>query len=313
MYIAGQLGGDARGRKLKPLGPALILGGLGQAGGLLASSLAGAGDAVTYADLRNRPDWIPPASYLQGDVTRPNTLLRQRIAASGCVVVCLPEEAALSAAPRILDAMAAGALWVDTLSVKSGICRVLRHCRRKIQMVSINPMFAPALGWRDHPVAVVEVASGARTRRFIQLLRSLGATVEILTAEAHDSLTAVIQVATHAAILSFGMLLLDLEYDVAKGLAVATPPHRLLLALLSRIVSANPEVYWDIQHHHPDGEAVRGKLVQAVAALDAAAKDSPAQFRNLLDQLRSLLSPKQELLQSLSDKMVAHHTPGTSK
>src|ERR1017187_1465862 len=147
--------------------------------------------------------------------------------AGECVLVCLPEEAALSAAGPILGAMADGALWVDTLSVKSGICRLLGDCRRSIEMVSINPMFAPALGWQGHPVAVIALSSGPKSQTLINLLRSWGAAVEVLTAEAHDSLTAIIQVATHAAILSFGALLLDLEYSVERGLAIATPPHRL--------------------------------------------------------------------------------------
>lgn len=283
----------------------LVLGGLGQTGGLLARSFTNAGAEVTYADRHDRPEYVPPGSYLQGDVTRPDAVLLKSIAAAECVLVCLPEEAALSAAGPILGAMADGALWVDTLSVKNRICRLLGDCRRSIEMVSINPMFAPALGWQGHPVAVIALSSGPKSQTLINLLRSWGAAVEVLTAEAHDSLTAIIQVATHAAILSFGALLLDLEYSVERGLAIATPPHRLLLALLSRIISANPAVYWEIQHCHPEGEIVRRRLSRAVECLDAAAAaDSPAQFQQFFADIRSLLSAKRESLGALSDRIV---------
>jgi len=283
----------------------VILGGLGQAGGLVAGCFTEAGTQVTYVDRRPRPAAVPADRYLQADVTQPGTNLIRKVAAADCVVVCLPEEAALAAASHILGAIADGALWVDTLSVKSGICRVLRDCKRNIEIVSINPMFAPALGWRGHPVAVIEVSSGPKSRAFMEIVESLGAAVEIVTAETHDSLTATIQVATHAAILSFGALLLDLDYDVEKGLALATPPHRLLLALLSRVVSANPDVYWDIQHFHPEGVRVRQQMARTVACLDAAAAaDSPAQFQQLFGQLGALLSAKKDSLGALSERIV---------
>jgi len=290
---------------------ALILGGLGQVGGLMADCLAGAGVEVTYADLGNRPNWLPSPRYLSADVTAPDTPLLERIAAAACVVVCLPEEAALAAAPRVLEAMPDGAVWIDTLSVKTGICRILCDCRRNVEMLSINPMFAPALGWRGHPVAVVELASGVRSAAFLELLRAQGATVEMLTADAHDALTATIQVATHAVILAFGTLLLDDDYSMEKRMALATPPHRLLLALLSRIVSSNPEIYWDIQRHHPKGDAVRRKLAHTLRSLD----ESPAQFERLFEQLRARLSPSHDFLKSLGDRIVneAYQTPGTIK
>ena len=105
--------------------------------------------------------------------------------------------------------------------------------------------------------------------------------------ETHDKLTAAIQVATHAAILSFGVVLLELGYDIEKGLAIATPPHLTLLSLLNRVSNANPEVYWDIQHHHPDAASVRESLSSAVRALDSAAREnSPREFQELFERIR---------------------------
>jgi prephenate dehydrogenase len=225
--------------------------------------------------------------YLQADITRPDDALLQTIAGADCVAMCLPERAALSAAPAILDAMSRGALWLDTLSVKQHICGLLRSYEGKLELVSINPMFAPSLGFADHSVAFVEISGGPKSQEFARTLRSLGATVETVTPETHDRLTAAIQVATHAAILSFGAVLLELTYDVEKALAIATPPHLMLLSLLKRLSAANPEVYWDIQHHHPHAASVRASLSCAVRALDSAAReDSPRAFEELFERIR---------------------------
>ena len=273
------------------LSRATVLGGLGQAGQLMAQALAHAGSEVVLVDLRPRPEAIAAGRYLQADITEPDDELLRTIASADCVVTCLPEGAALQAAPAILDAMSKGALWVDTLSVKQHICGLLRGYKDKLELVSINPMFAPALGFAGNSIAFVEVAGGPKSEQFAQVLRSLGANVELVTPETHDRLTAAIQVATHAAILSFGAALLELDYDVEKSSTLATPPHRLLLSLLQRLSTANPEVYWDIQHHHPYAASVRESLNRALKTLDAAAtEDLPREFNELFARIRHLLS-----------------------
>jgi len=267
----------------------IILGGLGQAGELLAHAFTRAGREVLLADVLPRPETIAAARYLQTDITRPDDDLLRVIASADCVAMCLPERAALAAAPAILEAMTRGALWVDTLSVKQNVCAILRSYKDKLELVSINPMFAPTLGFAGNSVAFVQISGGPRSKEFIQTLRSLGATVEMVTPETHDRLTAAIQVATHAAILTFGAALLELDYDVEKAAALATPPHRQLLSLLQRLSTANPEVYWDIQHHHPHAASVRESLSRALTELDAAAsEDSPRDLRQLFERLRHL-------------------------
>jgi 4-amino-4-deoxyprephenate dehydrogenase len=268
---------------------AIILGGLGQAGELMAHAFTQAGREVLLADVLPQPETIAAARYLQTDVTRLDDDLLRAIASADWVAMCLPERAALAAAPAILEAMPRGALWVDTLSVKQNICGILRRYKDKLELVSINPMFAPALGFAGNSVAFVEISGGPKSEEFTQTLRSLGATVEMVTPETHDRLTAAIQVATHAAILTFGAALLELDYDVEEAAALATPPHRQLLSLLQRLSTANPEVYWDIQHHHPAAASVRESLNRALTQLDAAAReDSPRDFRQLFERLRHL-------------------------
>jgi prephenate dehydrogenase len=202
--------------------------------------------------------------------------------------------------------MSAGALWVDTLSVKQGICGVLEASRGDVEKVSINPMFAPSLGIAGNTVAVVEVLGGAKSLQLVQTLRSLGASVETVTAEAHDRLTAVIQVATHAAVLSFGAALLEMDFDVAKSLTLATPPHLLLLSLLNRITAAAPEVYWEIQHYHPQSPSVWASMRRAVISLDeAAVAGTPAGFERLFERVRLMLAPREGVLRETSDRLIA--------
>ena len=237
---------------------AVVLGGLGQMGTLISRSLSESGIGVTSVDARGRaPEDISSLTFVHSDVAVLGRELKLAIASADCVCVCLPEKITLQIASSLAEAMPEGSLWVDSLSVKSGVVRAIEMQSDRIQVLSINPMFAPVMGWVGHAVAVVEVSSGAKSEFFKQLLRAWGARLEVVGAEEHDNLTAAIQVATHAAIISFGAVLLSSNYDLEKALRLSTPPHRLMLTLLDRMTTQSAEVYWDIQAYHPQGSLVR--------------------------------------------------------
>jgi prephenate dehydrogenase len=151
-------------------------------------------------------------------------------------------------------------------------------------------MFAPALGFSGRPVALVDLCPGPATRAFAELLARHGARCVAVSAGEHDRLTAGLQVATHAAVLAFGLALRELRLDAQALVELAPPPHHAMLALLSRIASGNPEVYREIQAAHPDGPAVRESLRQALTALDGAGE--PARFAELVRQLTEWLGDR---------------------
>jgi prephenate dehydrogenase len=276
---------------------ALILGGLGQVGMLLSRSLRDSGVSITLVDARPRtPNDTEAMAFLRCDVDTFEPALNAAIAASDCVCVCLPEKITLRIAARLVEIMPAGGLWMDTLSVKSGIMHALRQYAGHVQLLSINPMFAPAMGWAGNTVAVVEMCAGPKSAFLKQLLATWGARLEAVSAEEHDRLTAAIQVATHAAVLSFGAALLNLDFDLEGALRLSSPPHRLLLTLLHRMTTQSPEVYWDIQAHHPLASRVRQELMSALERIheDAEKKDA-SRFVEILSQLRALLETREEL------------------
>ena len=139
---------------------AVVLGGLGQAGTLLSRSLGQNGVDATLVDSEpRRIETGYSTAFLQADVAARGPILEAAIQGADCVCVCLPEMTALEAAPWLTAAMTEGTLWVDTLSVKTDITRALESSARRLEILSINPMFAPALGWKGRSVAVVKLSS----------------------------------------------------------------------------------------------------------------------------------------------------------
>ncbi len=118
-----------------------------------------------------------------------------------------------------------------------------------------------------------------------------GSDVVRLSAGEHDRACAALQVATHAAVLGFGIALRAAHYDLTAAAKIAPPPHRTLLALLARIVSGDPEVYRDIQVANPFAAEMRAQLVAAHRHLDdVVGEENTESFNRLIVDLRSIFA-----------------------
>lgn len=286
-----------------------LVGGNGAVGRLLAGALAAAGSELTILDAaaRPHPDLPPAARYVALDATRPSPALRDALATVDCAVLALPEAAALAALPHVAAALPAGALLADTLSVKTPFAQAALAAGAALELLSLNPMFAPSLGFAGHAVLAVELAPGPRSGALLALLRASSRTVvTVADAEAHDRMTAALQVAAHASVLGFALGLDQLDADLDALLAVAPPPFLALLALLARIASAGPETYADIQRANPFGAEARAALAAGLAQLDAAAlDDDPRRAERLVAQAGELLGPHREALAAQAAALLA--------
>lgn len=278
---------------------AVVLGVNGVVGRVLACNLIESGVSVTGIDLHERAFREDVGiGYEQCDATAPTTAALQEIGTADTVLICLPEDAAIAALPTVVQRAGVDCLIVDTMSVKGRIVATLASLQPSQEYLSINPMFSPSLGFSGQNVAVVIVKDGPRAAEFEALIASWGAATVRVQADEHDKITALIQVATHAAIMSIGLVLQDWGYDVAKGIEMATPPHRICLALLARMTDAAPEVYWDIQRSNSHAADARRSLLDQVKYLSEVVETGEeARFGELMAKIAGVTEPrKNELL-----------------
>jgi prephenate dehydrogenase len=158
---------------------------------------------------------------------------------------------------------------VDTASVKSALRDVWDSVADRPPVLSINPMFAPALTTAGRPCLVVDPDGSPSGRGFADLLSGWGMRiVRVHDVEEHDRLCAAVQSAVHAAVLGFGSFLATADLPVDEVLSVAPPPCRAILLMLARIVSGAPEVYEDIQIRNKFAEQARASLRDGLMALE---------------------------------------------
>ncbi|MFE2581572.1 prephenate dehydrogenase/arogenate dehydrogenase family protein [Streptomyces sp. NPDC059378] len=280
-----------------PAGPGLrrcvVAGGSGAVGRLFTAVLADAGLDVCAVDpeapLTTRPD----VRLLKGDITAPDDALRAELAGCDLLVLAVPEPVALDAVGALAGLLPHSALLADTLSVKSRIAAAVTARLPEHQAVGLNPMFAPALGLPGRPVAAVVLRDGPLAEELLGLVAGGGGRVVRMDAERHDRLAAASQALTHATVLAFGQALAELGADIGELTAVAPPPHTTLLALLARIASGTPEVYWDIQSANPYAERARAALAHGVDGLRDLARDGDEQdFERQLHRLAGVFGDR---------------------
>ena len=278
----------------------LVAGG-GAVGAMFASHLASSGYEVRVVDTRASPVSGPARTRFElGDITNIGSALAAQIGRADLVVLAVPERVALAALARLVSVMNPGALLVDTLSVKARIVAAIRASAPGRQALSLNPMFAPALGMTGRPVAAVVVQDGPLTRELLHLIGTWGGRVVPVTATDHDRLTSAAQALTHAAVLAFGLGLAEMDVEMRELTAIAPPPLLTLLALLARIVEGTPEVYWDVQSANPRAEGARAALADGARQLATlVGNDNEAGFAAAMEDLRNFLGPESQRFRSI--------------
>ncbi|MFJ6748331.1 MULTISPECIES: NAD-binding protein [unclassified Streptomyces] len=273
----------------------VVVGGGGAVGTLFVRRLLEAGREVCVVDTAGPgeewADGAPRPRHVRGDITEAGTRKEAGLGRADLVLLALPEQVALDALPHLAGELRPGALLAETLSVKQPMAALMEKYPG-VETLGLNPMFAPSLGFEGRPVAAVVRHGGPLAEELLGLVESWGSTVVRVDAAEHDRLAGASQALTHAAVLAFGTALAGFGPTAGELRDIAPPPHRTLLALLARVLSGAPEVYWDVQYANPEAPAARRALADGIRRLATVVEEGAEDdFGALLDELRDYLGP----------------------
>ncbi len=177
--------------------------------------------------------------------------LRDMVQQADVVVFSVPIQQTIPTIKSACRFSRADQLWLDITSLKSDVMTAM--LASEADVMGLHPLCGPDLpNWNGQTVAVCygRVQNPSWETFLFGILKSLKANYYVTDPVEHDRIMAYVQALPHA----LSMIMMGaLESMEEHGLSVseiehyATPPYRLAVAAMSRILAAHPELYADIQ------------------------------------------------------------------
>jgi chorismate mutase/prephenate dehydrogenase len=150
-------------------------------------------------------------------------------------------------------------LLVDLSSVKSATAQATRNLKSEVLLV--HPMWSPQVPTMNGQTMVIcrDGRHDLLSRILLDEFENSGVILTMLSAEEHDRVMALVQVATHAMLLGLGELHRLSGFTAETLTACESPIYRMISAMLGRMLSHQAELYADIALCNPYGpDAVIG-------------------------------------------------------
>jgi prephenate dehydrogenase len=223
----------------------LILGGTGETGSWFARYFKGLGFDVAI--------WGPSGKVEVAErlgVRYAHDMMKE-VAESDIVLVSVLIDKTVEVIRDVAPRMRPGSLLMDVTSVKSGPVRAMKtYAPEGVEILGTHPMFGPTMPALSGQTIILTPVEG-RSEKWLPIIRSLfeadRARIEVLEAEEHDEIMAVVQALTHFAYISIGAALEALDFDVEKSRRFMSPVYEIMIDFVGRILDQNPELYASIQ------------------------------------------------------------------
>ena len=180
-----------------------------------------------------------------------------------CVVISLPIAVFEATAKELKGSLRKGQLVVDITSVKVMPVEAMHRQFTDCLVLGAHPVFGPgASGLKGHnvvltPTTVNETALAEQARRFLE---KRGARVELMAPAEHDRRMAVVLGLAHYIAIVSGDTLLSQE-NLAGMEMVSGVTFRVLMTMISSVLSEDPSLYASIQTHLPELPLLQGIFV----------------------------------------------------
>jgi prephenate dehydrogenase len=236
----------------------LILGGTGETGSWFACYFRDKGFDVAV--------WGPSGKSEIAErlgVRYAHDKLRE-IEESDIVLISVIIEKTVEVIREVAPHMHAGSLIMDVTSIKSGPMKAMKIFAPKgVEVLGTHPMFGPTMPSLCGQTIILTPVDG-KSEKWLPIIQSLfesdGAHIEILDAEEHDEIMAVVQALTHFAYIGIGAAMRALDFDVERSRKFMSPVYEIMIDFVGRILDQNPELYASIQKN-PKSMAVRQTYV----------------------------------------------------
>jgi len=232
-----------------------IIGGTGQMGGWFDKFFSAAGYTVLISGRRT------PLTY------------QQCIAQSDVVVINVPIRHTVDVIHAVGGFFRPGQLVADNTSIKTQpVAAMLAAVPPGVEVLGMHTVFGPAVENLRHQNVIFTrtPASGELAREFESIFYKYGAKITYATPEYHDKQMAFHQNLEHFTKIVLAHVLRTSFGDPAEMDSYSSPNSRTSLITMGRILTADPDLYSEIQAYNLQGPALLQTYLEAAQALGQA-------------------------------------------
>jgi len=243
-----------------------IIGGYGGMGRLFAKTLKGGGFKVTIAG--PRPERGQEAAKELGVAFEGDNLVAVKDA--DIVIITVPITKTIAVIQEVVPHMKKGALLMDLTSVKKAPCEaMMKAAPAGVEVVGCHPVFGPMVDdFKGQNFVFCPLRAGKAFLSFKEFVKREGARITECQPEEHDQAMGVVQGMTHFMLISAGVAMRNLDFDVEKSKAFSSPVYQLAMDLIGRILAQDPKLYAEIQIHNPETARAREAFLKAAQKLE---------------------------------------------
>ncbi len=205
-----------------------LIGGNGQMGQFFAQQLT---QANHHVQIMGSQDW-PHAPQL--------------LTEADLVLICVPTAQVSAVVQQAAAYLSPGCAIADLTSVKNPpVAAMLKHHVGPV--MGLHPMFGPGLS--SFLSQNVIVCAGRYPQAFqwlLDLIAAGGGHLRSCTPAEHDRMMATVQAMRQFSALSLGVFLAQEKTDIARNLEFASPPYRIMLNQISRLLGQDPALCVEI-------------------------------------------------------------------
>ena len=231
-----------------------IIGGAGGMGRWFAVFFKENGIEVLIVDKDEHTEKI--AKQIGVQFLNTDILNEEEIVDTDVLLISVPIDITERVIERVAPKMRKGSLLMDITSVKKMPLETMERCTNEaVEILGTHPLFGPSTkSLQGQTIIFVPSRKGQLYELLYELFKSNGARIEFLTAEEHDEILSVILGLTHFILISFGITLKKLDFDVEGSRKYMNPTFEILMDFVGRHLHQDPHLYAMIQTNFEMGK-----------------------------------------------------------
>ncbi len=229
----------------------MIIGGAGGMGRWFARFFKVNGADVVIVDMSERTEEIAAeigVNYKNADILKDPM---DEIGDVDVLLLSVPIDLTARVIERVGPKMRNGSLIMDVTSVKRVPVEMMERCTGNgVEILGTHPLFGPSAKSMDgQTIIFVPKRVNSLYRWVYEMFKRSGAKIEVLSAEEHDRLMSVLQGLSHFVLITLGVTLKELKFDVEAARRFMSPMYEILIDFAGRILNQDPRLYALIQRN----------------------------------------------------------------